>query len=160
MIPTMRLDGDLGARLNALPAVLTQSLLTGALKTGAEPMRARMASGAPRAEQEIHRPDHAEGHLADHIVISVAKKVDGEAMGERQAAVAVGPAGPFWWGRFSEFGTQHEGARPFARPAFDGTANLAFDLITADLWRRLRDAAEHGFGASFASGTAAGTGTL
>lgn len=151
MIPTLALapGSDLAGRLNALPGALSQTLLTAALKASAEPMRDRMAEQAPRAEHEINRPARAPGHLADHIVISATRKVDGETLGEGQAAVAIGPAGAYWWGIFSELGTRHESARPFVRPAYDTTQDQCLTRFTAELWTRLRALTERGFGELF-----------
>jgi HK97 gp10 family phage protein len=158
MIPTLRLEGDrdLAQRLLQLGVQLRKELILEALKEAAEPMRAHMEELAPRAAEERHRPDRAEGHMADHIVISSARSVDGQPVPEGAAAVAIGPAQAYWWAIFSEVGTIHESAHPFVRPAFDADVEQALELIGGALWNALREALPN----SFDSSISAGTGTL
>jgi hypothetical protein len=73
------------------------------------------------------------------------------------AAVAVGPSKDYWWGIFSEFGTAHESARAFMRPAYDSTVDVSMGLITEEIWIRLRETAETG---SFTPSAASGGGLL
>lgn len=146
----VRFEGgeELARRLNALPAALSQRILTAVLKLAAEPMRARMAQLAPRAPGE---PD-----IADHIGISVASRIGATGGGkwrsreEGEAAVAVGPTKAFFYGLYLEYGFQHYknsgfvSAQPFMRPAFDTVAPQSLGIIGDELWKVLRVAAESG----------------
>jgi HK97 gp10 family phage protein len=153
------LDGDLAARLQALPGAMTTPILVKALKAGAEPIRSRMAALAPRSSPDSGKP----GHLADNIVVSATRKVEGRSLGEGEAAVAIGPTGDYnVVGRVNEFG-RHDGtmpAHPFARPGFDGGQDAALRIVVEELWNALRASAEKGFGASFTSGSTGGRGQL
>lgn len=126
---------ELAAALNALPKRVGRRVLLQVLKDVAEPMRAAMASKAPR---EPGAPD-----LADNMAISVAQRigsVDGgkwEKATETQAAVAVGPAKAFFYGIMQEYGTVRHGAQPFARPAFDQHAQKVLTEIGRRLWIEL-----------------------
>jgi len=87
------------------------------------------------------------GHLADHIAISLARSV-GSVEGGRgrsvkvtdyQAAVAVGPEKPYYYGLFLEYGTiKMRRAWPFLRPAFDETAPTSLQIIQREIWAALQ----------------------
>jgi HK97 gp10 family phage protein len=124
--------------------------LVRALKRGAEPIRSGMAARAPRGKNTPH--------LADSMIIRATARVDGARIAETQAAVAVGPSQDVYWGRFNEFGTVHQPARPFARPAFDAGITDALDLVGQELWIELRRLAEGGIGASFTASEPSGSG--
>lgn len=127
-------------------------VLNGMLKRAGEPMRARMASLAPRSSGEIQRPDRAVGHMADHMVISVVRKIEGEPLTEQQAGIAIGPAAAYWWSRFSEYGTIHQPARAFARPAFDTTVDQALGIIQDESWALIRSMSGSSSGPSTGGG--------
>lgn len=150
------MTGDLIQRLQALPGAMSQPILVRALKSGATVIQSRAAALAPRSSPDSGQP----GHLADHIGVSVAKKVEGRVLGEQEAAVAVGPTALFWWGLVQEHGP-HDGtypAHPFMRPALDTGADPALRIVIDELWIALRAAAEQGFGAKFTSANLTGGG--
>ncbi len=43
--------------------------------------------------------------------------------------VAVGPSSHSFFGSFAEFGTSHQPARPWMRPAFEATQDVALDVF-------------------------------
>lgn len=108
--------------LNQLGLKASTSVLVSALTEGAEPIRAAMASGAPRSDEAPH--------IADNIGISRARTED-------QAAVAIGPVKGFAYGVPLEVGTVDTAAQPFARPAYDGNIDRSMQITAAAIWREL-----------------------
>ncbi len=103
------------------------------LREAAEPMRQRMASLAPRGDEAPH--------IADNIVISGARKLDGLGLSESEAAVAIGPAKDFFYGLFWEFGWKfHPAPHAFVRPAYDEGRAAALKAIGVGLWAEIRRA--------------------
>lgn len=123
---TLRFEGgaDLAKALASLSPRLSKPIQRGALREGAEPMRVRMGSLAPR------RPPHPD--MADHMAIANATGED-----TQEIAVAVGPEKRFFYGLFQELGTAFHAAQPFARPAFDAVSHQSLLIIGAALWREL-----------------------
>lgn len=134
MKTTLRVENgaQLAAALNQMSRRASRALLQQALMThGAEPMRAHMASIAPR---HPGAPD-----LASNIVTSVGKAESGPA-----AAVVVGPSTGRRddqpsrrydvQGKYLEFGTSNMSMQPFARPTFDSVAPRVIGPICGALW--------------------------
>ncbi len=104
------------------------------LTEAAEPMRQQMAAKAPRGD--------VAPHIADNIVISGVRKLDGVAMSESEAAVAIGPASAFFYGLFWEFGWKfHPTPHAFVRPAYDEGRAAALTAVGAGLWAEIQRAA-------------------
>lgn len=123
---------DMAKRLNSLPGAVSRNVQRNALRKGAEPIRAGMASLAPRD------PDSAPPHLADNIVIGTRSKTRER---EGEVIVEVGPAlkpNDFFYGIFPEFGTVRQQAQPFARPGFDNNAHRSLGIIMAEMWGAIR----------------------
>lgn len=111
-----------------LPQRVQAATLIEALTDAAGPMQARMAQGAP------HGPDAP--HLAEHIVVSKLRSVNGVRLREHEAAVGVGPSKDFYYGRFWEFGWRyHQSPHPFVRPAFEAEKAGFLQRIGSYLWR-------------------------
>lgn len=121
---------DLVRQMSALSVELRRSAVLGAVKAAAEPIRERMAQLAPRG------PDAP--HIADNISVSVVSRIEGVAVHEGSAAVAIGPAKKFFYGWFWEFGWKFHGARPFVRPAFEELKATAEAIIGRKLWDAVR----------------------
>ena len=153
---TMKLYGgeQLAKNLRALPLAVMRKTLIGILRDAGEPMRARMATNAPKPQ-----PENAPGgHIAYSMTISVARTLESvtgvrSKADEFQAAVAIGPDKDHPYGIFHEYGSVHLSARPFMRPAFDNTAAQALGAIQNAIWRALRDSVDE-------PRSAGGTGTL
>jgi HK97 gp10 family phage protein len=118
---------DLIARMGALSVELRRSALVEAVQAGAEPIRARIAELAPAG------PDAP--HIKDNIGISLVRKVDGVAVGDGSAAVAIGPTKGYFYGIFHEFGWKfHPSAKPFTRSGFEQTKDQALTIVGRELW--------------------------
>lgn len=115
---------ELAAALGQLSGRVSKRIQREALVMAADPMRKAMAQKAPH---EPGKPD-----LRDTMTISNARGQD-----SNEVAIAVGPSKAGFYGSFQEFGTARHGAQPFARPAFDETANAALQVIADDLWTSL-----------------------
>ncbi len=131
----MKFEGgqDMLRRLQQLPERASKTVQRNALKAGAEPMRAQMeANVLPRG-----------GSLpqGERIIIRNAKATDSQ-----EVAIAVGPTTSLFYG--FEFGTKHQPARPFVRPAFDQTVYKALGIISAFMWAQLRKKLPDSFGGS------------
>ncbi len=116
---------ELVRRLNAMPARVSKKIQVAALKEAGEPMRAAMATNAPRGDRTPH--------LADNIKILVTRTGDRDEFG-----VAIGPTREVFWGGYQEFGTKHQPARPFARPAFDSHVERVLSQVSRKLWDAIR----------------------
>ncbi len=124
---------DMLRRLQQLPERASKTVQRNALKAGAEPMRAQMEVNVlPRGKS---LPEDS------RIVIRNAKAQDAQ-----EVAIAVGPTNKLFYG--FEFGTKHQPARPFARPAFDQTVYKALSIISAKMWEQLRKKLPGSFGGS------------
>ena len=93
------------------------------LTDAAEPMRAQMATDAPRGPT---------GRLKGETTISNARGQD-----RQEVAIAIGPSKGAFYGGFQEYGTSRHPAQPFARPAFDTLVQRAVRDISAGIWREL-----------------------
>lgn len=131
--------------LEGMPATLKRRRLLEILREAGEPMRERMASGAPRASTDRAKGyAGTTGHMADHIVMAIAYTIGSVAGGrwqkadEFQAAIAIGPELEWYWGIFWEYGTVKLGARPFMRPAFDNVGSQSLKIIQEEIWATLR----------------------
>jgi HK97 gp10 family phage protein len=109
-------------------------VLLGALKVGGERIADRAAELAPGPSGKDHP------HLKDHIVVRAAAAADKDAVGPDAAAVVIGPTRQVFYGSFEEFGTVHQPARPWLRPAFDSTAEAALGDVAREIgeaWSKL-----------------------
>lgn len=123
-MPDIYFDGsDLLRGLEQVSQKLGRRLMLEAVRAAAEPMRVEMGHLAPRSAAAT-----AAGHLATRMVISGKRGAD-----IQEAAVAVGPAKKSFYGIFQEFGTRHQQAYPFARPAFDLWYHRSLRIMAATL---------------------------
>lgn len=125
---------DLADAFKRLAQPTRKAAIVNVLREAAEPMRQRMAASAPRGDEAPH--------IADNIVISGMRKLDGIALSESEAAVAIGPGKDFFYGVFWEFGWKfHPSPHPFVRPAYDEGHKAALTAIGAGLWAEITRAA-------------------
>ncbi|MDH5244808.1 MAG: hypothetical protein OEW98_00030 [Betaproteobacteria bacterium] len=125
----LRVDGLAGLEdaFKAIPEALRRETKTAALLEAGEPMRARMAALAPRG------PDAP--HIADHIGIMPIRKVEGIALANDEAAVAIGPTKEYFYGWFWEHGwVHHPQAHPFVRPGYEDERDAALATVGRLLW--------------------------
>jgi HK97 gp10 family phage protein len=135
----MRIEDGITAALAKMTDELRKGIVLPALKEGAAVIRDAAAAAAPRSDKKHE-------HLADHIAVAVTSTVDGERLPIGAFAVAIGPTKNVFWGIFSEYGTVHESARPWLRPAYDANQERALGIVGAEIWNRLSAAAAAGTG--------------
>jgi HK97 gp10 family phage protein len=125
---TVKIQGleELSQKIHEFPDNLLKKGVRNALRAGGEVLRQAISSRAPRSVDETH--GHTPGFLADHIgtVVKTSPKND-------TGSIQVGPVKKAFYGMFAEFGTKHQPARPFVRPAFEGSAQDALDAFVAKL---------------------------
>lgn len=129
---TMQGASDLEKRLRSLPDGVSKRVQIEALTQGAEPIRAKAQSLAPRSDSAPH--------MADSITIQPASRrmLDDAGMHDVDAAVAIGPTRNFFYGFFQEVGTAFHGAQPFMRPAFDSESRRSLNIVASELWTAIR----------------------
>lgn len=118
----MRFEGgtELIKAMADLSTRLQKNVTKQALEAAAVPMRNDISRRAP---YEPGPPD-----IRANIVI-------GKARGNKtESAVAIGPAKGFFYGFYNEYGTVHQPARPFMRPAFDSGVARAIRDIASAMW--------------------------
>lgn len=130
---TLRITGfaELEAALRKLPEEIAGKVLGSALKEASGPIAERASSLAPRSDTPS-----SGGHMADSISVRAIKQEP--APGELEVAYWIGPDRKHFYGLFAEFGTRHESARPFLRPAWDEGA----ERVLEDFGRTLGTAME------------------
>jgi len=95
------------------PAVMQREGLVKGMKVGAELVRSTAAHKAPRLT----------GKLADSMTVKV------EQGGVAEVRALIGPGKDAFYGRYVEFGTKYQPARPFLRPALDEKQGEATQAI-------------------------------
>lgn len=126
---------ELERALRQLPQEVAGRVLMSALRKAGEPMAADAKQAAPRSSNP-----GPNGHMADSIALR--KLRDATSVADVEASLWLGPDPNHWYGTFSEFGTVHETARPFMRPAFDRHKDEAIDLLGKELWKGIARAAK------------------
>jgi HK97 gp10 family phage protein len=135
---------ELEAALKALgPEVATKAGTSGTRKA-TNVMRDAVKANAPRGEQSTKRTwrnkDGTQGsadygRLHENIK---TRKVRARKAKTVSFQVTTGSA---FWGRFSEFGTEHEPARPWFKPALDQVAGKVVEAISDELKKAIDRAA-------------------
>lgn len=117
------------AALQALPAEVTGPLMKRAMSG---PPATILVDGAAR------RAPHRTGELEAAIVFEITQE------GPRTTCrVGPGPKGKTkgWYGKFSEYGTKHEPARPWLRPTLDEDGAAAVTALSQEVAKGLETAA-------------------
>jgi HK97 gp10 family phage protein len=115
---------ELSAKLRELTPNLVKRALIDSLRQSGEVFRDALEEYAPVGPP----PDPHSGQLAESMKIVV--KLD---ILKDQGIARIGPTQDAFWGRFSEFGTVHEAAKPWMRPAYDAVKNDALDKFVATM---------------------------
>ena len=121
---------ELVKALADLPKRTASGLQAKALLSAGEIIRKRVAQTAPYDPTTYT-------HLRDHILIQRMKP---RATGDdpaATAAVGIGVPKRFFYDWFAEFGTKHESARPFWRPAFDELGGTVLRGVLTEMWALL-----------------------
>jgi len=129
--------------LKQLPKQVAGRVLTAGLRAGGNVIRAEAKRTAPRRADPGAKPissSSKKGRLPGYLRASIIVRAIREA--GTSAKVIVGPSRRAFYGRFSEFGTSRQPARPWLRPAFDRTREAALKAIKESLGRNVALAAE------------------
>ena len=120
---------ELENALRKLPEVVAGAFLEQSLREAGQPMAASAKRFAPRSDSTRQG-----GHMADSIAI---RKLKNDTTRGLEATSWVGPDRKHFYGMFSEFGTVHQTARPFLRPAFESEKSPTIDRLGKSLWVRI-----------------------
>jgi HK97 gp10 family phage protein len=133
---TIKMSGfeELEKALRKLPEEIAGKVMAQALRDAAKPMEAAAQQEAPRSSNPGKH-----GHMADSIKLRKMKPETGD--NDVEITYALGPDGKHFYGLFSEFGTVHQQAQPFMRPAFDEYAEATIHRYGVELGKRIEAAA-------------------
>jgi len=109
--------------------VKQKNIIARTLRKAAEPIRARAEELAP------DDPTTPGSRIKENMMVTVS---DQTAEG---AVAKIGPSRKGFFGQFAEFGTAHQPAEPFLRPAFDEKLEEATGIIREELRDQIERAA-------------------
>lgn len=105
-------------KMDSLPLVMQKTLIVRALQKGAEPIEEQASQLAP---DDATTPG---SRIRDNMMTTITDRTaDG-------AIAKIGPSLKGFVGLFHEYGTIHQAAKPFLRPAFDGMQGDALTIIS------------------------------
>lgn len=116
----------LKANFDALSYGLQRKILMTATRKGALVIVTAMQARAPRLQ--LSTTQREAGALAAGILSRIWDSSTSEV------TARIGPDKKTFYGRFPEFGTVHEAAEPFVRPALDEKRDEALAVIGQELW--------------------------
>jgi HK97 gp10 family phage protein len=119
---------DVERKLQELGPKLAKEALVDALQAGGAILKQALEEFAPIGPSK----DPHQGALQGSIEMLTYL----ELLNDR-GIISIGPDRRVFWGRFSEFGTCKEPARPWMRPAFDSAKQQALDKFIAVLEERI-----------------------
>lgn len=121
---------ELEQALHALPDKIAKRLMTRAGRAAGALFKEQLQIRAPRSRFVANR-EH--GPLHDHMRIKVSFQG-----GPNWMTVQIGPDKTVsYYARFYEYGTIHQPARPFMRPAFDAQKQRAIEAFANSLRENL-----------------------
>ena len=126
---------ELEQALRRLPQEIAGQVLMSALRKAGKPMQTDAVQTAPRSVNPGKN-----GHMADIIKLRILK--DANSVADVEASLWLGPDPNHFYGLFPEFGTIHQMAKPFMRPAFDRHKDETIDLLGKELWKGIDRAAK------------------
>lgn len=124
---------ELEAKLKDIGDKLARKHLRKALRAGGKVLQEALVESAP-----VATGDTPAGHDPGTLRDSIRPRLGMSSIKE-EGKVSVGPSKDAFWGRFSEFGTRHEPARPWIRSAFDSSAQVALNAFVDALKQGLQD---------------------
>lgn len=135
---------ELEAALKALgPEVATKAGASGTRKA-TNVMRDAVKANAPRGEQSTKRTwrnkDGSQGR-GDYGRLHENIKTRKNRSRKAHTVSFQVTTGSAFWGRFSEFGTEHEPARPWFKPALDQVAGKVVEALTVEIKKAIDRAA-------------------
>lgn len=124
---------DCERKLHELGPKLATRALKDALQAAGEVFQAAIEARAPYGPHRFaHTNEVVYGAIQQNIDVGLQMLVL-----EDGGMVRVGPDKKVFWAKFCEFGTVHEPARPFIRPAFDESKEDALDAFVKTMADRL-----------------------
>jgi HK97 gp10 family phage protein len=103
---------ELQAELRKLPSAVSKSIMEQALRDAAKPLASAMRAGVPKDSGRLSESIAISGQLSARQA-SMHRAVD-----RNDVEIFVGP-GPLPYAHIVEFGSKHQQARPYVRPAWD-----------------------------------------
>jgi len=111
---------ELEKAMKKLPGRIARKELANATRAGGSVIR---------KEARIRlKPHRSTGRLSRGIIMRTAKRASTWVL------VKLSPNKDVYWGRFLEFGTKHQGAKPWLTPALDSKKDEAVKAIGKRLW--------------------------
>ncbi len=130
---------DLQRTLEQLPAKMQEHALVVAVSAGAKVLQAAMTSAAPvRNDGRLKKMGGigTKARLPGFLKASIGRKRDDKGSGSSVTYI-VGVLGGAFYAKFLEFGSRHQAARPFIRPAVDtyqdGAVNRMADTLSTQI---------------------------
>ena len=123
--------------MKQLPQNVENRVLQAATTAGAREMRKAVKAAAPIGTEEQSPSSKRYKRLSQNIKVQALKSA--RQKGRRGARVFTGNA---FWGRFLEFGTRHQAARPWFRTAVSSAQGAAADKLKEGLGRGIIREAE------------------
>jgi HK97 gp10 family phage protein len=127
---TTKLEGvaDLKRALDELGGELATKIGRAANRRAAAGMAEVMRQNAPySSESDRSKASKTYGHLRDNIRVRQARARRSDTVSVK---ISVGRA---FWGLFQEYGTKFMAARPWMRPSFDASVQVAIDAQIDEL---------------------------
>lgn len=134
---TARVSGfkELDAVLKELPQTMQKQVLAGAVAAGARVIRREVKAATP-VGQDPSPASQKYGRAKDNVRIARLRRIRRAVAGYR---VSMGRA---FWMTWYEFGSSHQPARPFFRPAFERASSEAIKAMRENMAKGLERAAK------------------
>ncbi len=126
---------ELQRTLAELPSRIQEKVLVGATSAGAKVLQDEMTARAPvRQDGELKKlgRNSTKARLPGFLKASIGRKRTDRRSGT-QVSYAVGVLGRAFYAIFYEFGSRHQTARPFIRPAAEAKQDAAVEAMAAKL---------------------------
>ena len=137
---TIKIEGlaELKDALRELPDATAKNVMRRVLKRAAEPIAEHMRSLVPTASGDLKES------IAVSTTLSRSQKRKAQKEGPNDVEVYVGPGAgaQSHYSHLVEFGSSHQGAQPYARPAWDAEYRKALEGIKADLAAEIKKTAD------------------
>jgi HK97 gp10 family phage protein len=127
---------ELGAKIDKLFKEDAKKAISAAIKPAAEVFRREIRAKAPVRQEAGAKGKNGRqpGYLKKHIGRWIRKNSDGSL------SAHVGPTKSAFYAKYYEFGTNHQPARPFMRPVFDGKKDEAEKVFATVLENEIKKA--------------------
>lgn len=147
---TVRIHGakELEAVLKQLPEHMAKQVVRAALRKAAVPILDEARRLAPVGQESkgrtrLRTTKKGKVTVANYGKLRGELKIitvpDSKSKSSASVAISVGKA---YWGMFVEFGTRHQAAKPFLRPAFDAKWRESLDILGRELGTMIERAAK------------------